>query len=92
MIQSLYLQGKSHQDPGWMDPKASLDMVGKKKNPLPWQELCPCFCIASHVLILFLQRTEQCEVRFQVLMVASMKMTVFWDVTPCGLVEVFFFV
>jgi hypothetical protein len=27
--------------------------------------------------------------RFQVLMAASMKMTVFWDVAPCSLVEVY---
>jgi hypothetical protein len=27
-------------------------------------------------------------VRFQLLTVASMKMTVFWDVTPCSLVEI----
>jgi hypothetical protein len=27
--------------------------------------------------------------RFQVLTAASMKMTVFWDVVPCSLVEVY---
>jgi hypothetical protein len=28
------------------------------------------------------------NVRFQVLMVANMKMTAFWDIAPCTLVEV----
>jgi hypothetical protein len=28
-------------------------------------------------------------VRFQVFMLASMKITVFWDVAPCSLVEVY---
>jgi hypothetical protein len=28
------------------------------------------------------------EMRFQVLIVESMKMTIFWDVTPCRLVEI----
>jgi hypothetical protein len=27
-------------------------------------------------------------VRFQVLTAANMKMTVFWDITPCSLVEI----
>jgi hypothetical protein len=29
------------------------------------------------------------RVRFQVLTAASMKMTVFWDIAPCSLVEVY---
>jgi hypothetical protein len=29
-------------------------------------------------------------VRFQVLTAASMKMTVFWDVAPCSLVDVYY--
>jgi hypothetical protein len=32
---------------------------------------------------------RQSQLRFQVLMAASMKMTVFWDVAPCTLVEVY---
>jgi hypothetical protein len=33
--------------------------------------------------------TSRFQIRFQVLTEASMKITVFWDVVPCSLVEVY---
>jgi hypothetical protein len=38
--------------------------------------------------ILFLLMDVFSFVRYQVLTVASMKMTVFWDVAPCGSMEI----
>jgi hypothetical protein len=54
-----------------------------------------CFCCTLSQKILLLsqrdQRHRRCvtSVRFQVLKAASMKMAVFWVVSPCSLVEVY---
>jgi hypothetical protein len=49
----------------------------------------------NHFIDIYMQQEidgEKCVLmfmRFQVLMEVSMKMTVFWDVTPCSLVDVY---
>jgi hypothetical protein len=44
----------------------------------------------SNKMKLFLPPEIKCVwVRFQVLTAASMKITIFWDVAPCSLVEVY---
>jgi hypothetical protein len=69
-----------------------------------WQSLVPCYSSTGKLSIsqwsqykdvqqcwttFVTQETVYCNVRFQVLMSASMKMTGFWDVAPCSLVEVY---
>jgi hypothetical protein len=46
--------------------------------------------VPAHWLLVVQQQlnTHITVVRFQVLMVASMKITAFWDIAPCSLIEV----
>jgi hypothetical protein len=49
-----------------------------------YAKICEHFVeIGRHLL----EKRGDTFVRFQVLTAANMKMTVFWDVVPCGMVE-----
>jgi hypothetical protein len=49
---------------------------------------CNCFAISLVFAVRQLLSNTARLVRFEVLMVASMKMAVYWVVVPCSLVEV----
>jgi hypothetical protein len=67
----------------------SMVQIKEDNRPQDWPEKKPC-CRADHTpLYSILIQLSSAQLRFQVLTVTSMKMTVFWDVAPCDLVEVY---
>jgi hypothetical protein len=47
-----------------------------------------CLYLCKWIWIIFSLLYKEKQVRFEVLTAMSMKMTVFWDVTPCSLVDI----
>jgi hypothetical protein len=66
-------------------------MVDKKVRICGQQIFFKLFvCILPREYDLVLRKTNVCHcVRFQFITAASIKMTVFWDVAPCSLVDVY---